>query len=115
MTSKELKMKNPQIYADVIAEGVAQERARVAALVAKKRDPRFANIDAIQTVFDDAIERGDTVDQASARLLEVLSSNGVQAAMESPGAIETGSVDTATGEVQRSGAAGGIGEPITEV
>ena len=113
MTFQDLQIHDPQGAAEAVAEGVQRERSRVAALLAMRQDPRFSRIEAIVQVFDTAIGDGSTVEQASALLLNVLSRNSTQAALESPGPLGTGHVDTAIGEAAGKGAE--ARQPVTEV
>lgn len=105
MDLEQLKKDHPEVYALAVAAGVKQEQDRVAALSAMKKDKRFEKIAAVQAVLDECIEKGKSTHEANALIMATLASNGVQAAIESPGELVVGSVDTPTGE-QPQGAEG---------
>lgn len=78
-------------------KGVLAERERVAALMAMKGTPAYS-AGALQELLAEAIVNGRSVSDATGELVQALTRSTVLAEIESPGAIVTGQVDTATGE-----------------
>ncbi|MBE3065020.1 MAG: Clp protease ClpP [Spirochaetes bacterium] len=103
---KELQTEHPEIYAQAVDAGVKKEQERVAALSAMKKDPRYAKYPGVVAVLDECIAKpGKTVADANPLIVAVLTSNGAQAAAESPEDLAIDGVNTATGEKPK-GAAG---------
>lgn len=112
MTPEEFKAKHPEVYDQVFAAGrtaglaegkkagTDAERDRVTMLLAMKKDRRFAKIPAVQEALDDSVAQGKDKSEAIALVNAALVSGMVQAEADSPGAIDTGSADTATGETE---------------
>lgn len=112
MDEAELREEYPELADGLVDKGIEQEHKRVAALMAMKQDKRFKDIPAVQEVLDECISTpGKTTADANTLITAVLTKGSVQAEIESPGAIATGTKHTPTGE---TGHAAG-NQPITEV
>jgi ATP-dependent protease ClpP protease subunit len=94
----ELKEKFPGIHDATMQAGEDKERARVKSLVEMKKRKDFESITPIMERIDEGIEKGETVESVFAGISALLMKNSVQASMESPGNINTGSAGTMSGE-----------------
>jgi ATP-dependent protease ClpP protease subunit len=103
MDPEQIRKDHPETYAKIMAAGAKQEQDRVAALSAMKKDKRYEKIGPVQDCLDECIATGKSKEEAIALVMAVLSTNSVQAAIESPGDISTGAVDSATGEKPAAG------------
>lgn len=98
MNEKELKTKHPELYAEIVNIGVKKEQARVADLMAMKEKPEFKKISAVCDSIDEAIKDGKSKSEATASIMAVLSNGNIQAQIESPDDLTTGSDTSASSE-----------------
>ncbi len=89
MDKNELMKDSPQVYAESKADGVAEERERVAALAAMKKEDQYKELPEVLVVIDECIENGKTADQAQplmvAAMMKIMKDPARMAVLESPG------------------------------
>lgn len=103
MDKDKLKNEHPAVYDEVEkageVKGVEGEKARVKSLLALKEKYKGKAASAIVgDIVDKAIAEGSTELQALTDINVALSNGNIQASLESPGAIGTGSQTTGSGE-----------------
>ena len=101
MKLDELKKKEPALYAEVLALGAAEERQRTEKCLALMKRPALAEHGGITSMILEGLSGrrpyAEIVDAAASMLT---------AALESPGDLATGGVDSATGELPEGGRPG---------
>lgn len=111
MTIEELKAREPKLYAEVIAAGVAQERVRLEKGLGLMDRPQIAAREGLKGRIVKGLREGE----AYADTLEAVSSL-LTADLESPPDFSTGDGATASGEqAVPERKASGKTEPTTEV
>lgn len=93
MNAEKLKTHDPQGYAEAVALGVAQERERVTKALTLAERPEIAARSGLVLRIADGIRKGEGYVDMLTSVTGML-----QADLESPGPIGTGTVDTPTGE-----------------
>lgn len=102
MDINELKNKHSDVYSEVTAsaltDGEKKERSRVQSLMKMKKKKDFEGITVIHERIDEGIEKGETLQEVEIGVMALLSKNGVQAGIESPGDLDAKSDKSVSGE-----------------
>lgn len=93
MNLDELKAKHPELYAEILSngieQGVKQEKERVKSLLEMKSKKDFEKLDTVKARIEDGIKNGETMSAVEIGVMAELKKDTVQASIESPSDINT--------------------------
>ncbi len=98
MDKDELKTKHPELFAEVAETGKSEEKSRIKDLIDLKGKAEFKSHPAIMARIDEAIVNGESLIDCKLALMAILSNGNIQASLESPKDIATGSETSASAE-----------------